>query len=576
MFNKTIITIALLIAVSSIAAEDSYYQATVTVNDLYGSADVTAEQLQITDDVTFSDEFFYLDKSADGTSFLIKGDAVSNGGQVDGRFSARAFQPQGLKFKFDARAYDFLYDRTIETNYPMPLEPTPLDLTPTLRWNRWSLSAHGGSLFGGNLEFGYINDRRKGSKAGYHSMAFSILDGRRDSGTFWTAYELSRGSLDLNGKFVVRNDDGWLISNDRTIDRTTWSGALGARYLMSDVLSLFGSGIIANNNSQAAATRASDIESKTKSGTVGVAYQKEALTSTVSAGVTIIESSGYSLTQVNVTDLDRTKTTTKLNGTVRYTGIAKTRLSAKASLVKKDIDQTIELLDELGGNILESNVTDQEKTISKVAFKASRKFGDVRAKASVNYSTEQADRIDEGDMFHYQPERKRDALNVRFCGKAKLFGVSTKAGGEIISQSIDLGETDTTFDANRVFMTLNKMHGSWLALNAHVSYGQEQYDIGDVIELSDSMNAISYDTTTLRFAPGATMITDWATLNGQVEFIQNRDSVENDYTRWFCSATRQWADNLNIIASYKRYEFDENRWDDFIVDQYSLSLRMMY
>jgi len=115
-----------------------------------------------------------------------------------------------------------------------------------------------------------------------------------------------------------------------------------------------------------------------------------------------------------------------------------------------------------------------------------------------------------------------------------------------------------------------------LALNAHVSYGQEQYDIGDVIELSDSMNAISYDTTTLRFAPGATMITDWATLNGQVEFIQNRDSVENDYTRWFCSATRQWADNLNIIASYKRYEFDENRWDDFIVDQYSLSLRMMY
>ncbi|MBT7310892.1 hypothetical protein HN843_03960, partial [bacterium] len=215
MFNKTIITIALLIAVSSIAAEDSYYQATVTINDLYGSADVIAEQLQITDDVTFSDELFYLDKNPNGTSFLLKGDAVTNGGQVDGRMSARFFQPEGLMFKFDARAYDFLYDRTIETNHPMLLEPTPLDLTPTLRWSRWSLSAHGGSLFGGNLEFGYVNDRRKGSKAGYQGAAFSTVDGRRDSGTFWTAYDLSRGNLDLSGKFILRNDDGWLISNDK-------------------------------------------------------------------------------------------------------------------------------------------------------------------------------------------------------------------------------------------------------------------------------------------------------------------------------------------------------------------------
>ncbi|MBT7311798.1 hypothetical protein HN843_08545, partial [bacterium] len=349
-----------------------------------------------------------------------------------------------------------------------------------------------------------------------------------------------------------------------------------ARYLLNDELSLFGNGIIANNNSRVAAAKATDLESNTKSGTVGIAYQKEALTTTVSAGVAIVESSGYSLTSANVTDLDRTKTTTKLNGTVRYTGIAKTRLSAKASFVKKDIDQTIELLDGLGGNVIESNVTSLEKTVTKVAFKASKKIGNVSAKASVNYSTEQADRVDEGDMFYYQPDRKRDAMKARFCGRAKLFGISTKAGGEIIRQSIDLGETDTTFDANRAFMTLSKMHGSWLALNAHVSYGQEQYGIGDVVELSDSMNAISYDTTTLRFAPGATMITDWATLNGQVEFIQNRDSVENDYTRWFCSATRQWADNLNIIASYKRYEFDENRWDDFIVDQYSLSLHVMF
>jgi hypothetical protein len=576
MFNKTIITIALLIAVSSIAAEDSYYQATVTINDLYGSADVIAEQLQITDDVTFSDELFYLDKNPNGTSFLLKGDAVTNGGQVDGRMSARFFQPEGLMFKFDARAYDFLYDRTIETNHPMLLEPTPLDLTPTLRWSRWSLSAHGGSLFGGNLEFGYVNDRRKGSKAGYQGAAFSTVDGRRDSGTFWTAYDISRGNLDLSGKFILRNDDGWLINDYNTIDRTTWSGALGARYLLNDELSLFGNGIIANNNSRVAAAKATDLESNTKSGTVGIAYQKEALTTTVSAGVAIVESSGYSLTSANVTDLDRTKTTTKLNGTVRYTGIAKTRLSAKASFVKKDIDQTIELLDGLGGNVIESNVTSLEKTVTKVAFKASKKIGNVSAKASVNYSTEQADRVDEGDMFYYQPDRKRDAMKARFCGRAKLFGISTKAGGEIIRQSIDLGETDTTFDANRAFMTLSKMHGSWLALNAHVSYGQEQYGIGDVVELSDSMNAISYDTTTLRFAPGATMITDWATLNGQVEFIQNRDSVENDYTRWFCSATRQWADNLNIIASYKRYEFDENRWDDFIVDQYSLSLHVMF
>jgi hypothetical protein len=578
MFNKTVITLALLMAVSSIASEESFHQWTVTANDFYGSADVIAEQLQLTDETTLSNEFFYLDQKASGASFLYKGDTITNGGKVDGRITARVFYPKGMKFNFDNRAYDFLYDRTIENRYPMIDQPADLGFTPTMRWNRWSLSAEGGSLFGGEFAFGYRFDRKKGSKSAYRNWSLpAVIDSNRDSGTFWLSYDITKGKLDINSKLTARKDDGQ--TSVYGIDRTYWSGSAGARYVLSDKMSLFGSGLIANNQSTPNGPVSVDLTSDIKTGNTGFAYQSGALTGAVSAGITIDETAGLTLHgDDRTTNLDRTKTTTKLNATVRYNGIFKTKLSAKGSLVKRDSDQTIEILDDLGGNVLESNIANQEKTVSKFAFKATRKIAGIKTRASLEYRAEQTDRLDEGDLvLYYQPERKKGSMKAKFCGKAKLFGVSTKAGGQVIRQSIDFGESSTTFDANRMFVTMSKMHGSWLAVNAHVSYGQEKYGIAeDVIGWSDSMNLISYDTTTLRVSHGATLITGWVTLNGQMESIHNRDSVENDYTRWYCSATRQWASNVNLIAGYKRYEFDENRWDDFIVDQYSLSIKMNF
>ena len=91
-----------------------------------------------------------------------------------------------------------------------------------------------------------------------------------------------------------------------------------------------------------------------------------------------------------------------------------------------------------------------------------------------------------------------------------------------------------------------------------------------------------YDGTTLRFAPGAVLkLADNLTIVGHYEGIRyedkagasgEADDLKSDLDRLMVRASWDFAQKLTLNASFLRNEFDENRWDDYILDLYTLSL----
>ena len=84
---------------------------------------------------------------------------------------------------------------------------------------------------------------------------------------------------------------------------------------------------------------------------------------------------------------------------------------------------------------------------------------------------------------------------------------------------------------------------------------------------------VEYEGTTWRFAPGAILhLRDGLDVEGHYEGVRQRDGVENDHDRWYLTTRYQLTPKVLLTAAYRRLEFDEDRWDDYIADLYSLSL----
>ena len=101
-----------------------------------------------------------------------------------------------------------------------------------------------------------------------------------------------------------------------------------------------------------------------------------------------------------------------------------------------------------------------------------------------------------------------------------------------------------------------------------VSMGKEDY----AIDGFESEGGQQYEGTTWRFSPGMSYrpLADLE-LEGHYEGVRQRDSIDSDFDRWFFRANYRWNEMTTVAASYRRYEFDENRWDDAITDLYALS-----
>lgn len=146
----------------------------------------------------------------------------------------------------------------------------------------------------------------------------------------------------------------------------------------------------------------------------------------------------------------------------------------------------------------------------------------------------------------------------------------------------DAGEVETTWQANRLFASANWLAERRLTVYGMVSYGKETYELVGVQDPAAGMGAFNHDGATLRFMPGAVLrLSRCLQLEGMYEGIRfentghesaNLDAVKADHDRTLLRLRWQATEKLAAAFTYRRNEFDENRWDDYIQDLYAVSV----
>jgi len=114
------------------------------------------------------------------------------------------------------------------------------------------------------------------------------------------------------------------------------------------------------------------------------------------------------------------------------------------------------------------------------------------------------------------------------------------------------------------------------------SYGIEKFEVENGPVAGSSMGPLTYEGKTLRFAPGVIFqLMDKMQLEAHYEGVRFEDpgdapdeanQLNSDLDRILARASYQVSEAMKVTATYRRHEFDENRWDDYIMDLYSLSL----
>ncbi len=96
------------------------------------------------------------------------------------------------------------------------------------------------------------------------------------------------------------------------------------------------------------------------------------------------------------------------------------------------------------------------------------------------------------------------------------------------------------------------------------------------------MGPMTYEGETLRLAPGVIMqLTNRMELEAHYETVRFEDPgdaanygnrLNSDLDRVLVRAGYRLGESTKVSATYRRHGFDENRWDDYIMDLYSLSV----
>jgi hypothetical protein len=191
-----------------------------------------------------------------------------------------------------------------------------------------------------------------------------------------------------------------------------------------------------------------------------------------------------------------------------------------------------------------------------------------------------------GDPLHYwMGDRQRDRLRWELALRTRPWRtVRFDIGHQTIDQTYerkDAAQSETTWKASRGFANINWMPLDILTVYGMFSYGVEKYGLtGDPVPTAD-MNAISYDGTTMRFTPGATVVlAENLHVEGYYEGVRFEDKgndeviqvLQADHDRLLLRAGYEFKPELRLSASYTRNDFEENRWDDYIHHLYALSL----
>ncbi|MBU1674942.1 hypothetical protein KKA85_04095, partial [bacterium] len=291
---------------------------------------------------------------------------------------------------------------------------------------------------------------------------------------------------------------------------------------------------------------------------------------------------------------DRDRRSQDYRAVLTHTGLARARLQLSYRYRISDLDETV-ARDGLPGSGLEgdSQTTAQDRTDQEAGFRGRYRLGrGASLKARVTWRKTEVEQLDTWDTASGEPwlywmgDREREQLRWQVSVQTRpLRSVRLDLGHQAVDQTFtrrDAGDAETTWRALRGYAACNWLVSDRLTLLGTVSLGLEEYALTGAAGAAAGMAPLVYDGTTLRFAPGASLrLSDTLHVEGFYEGVRHEDQagaagpdddVNADLDRVLVRADWRFVPELTLQAAYRHHEFAENRWDDYSLDLYALSL----
>ncbi len=576
---------------------ENHATATFQVMDIYGDLAKTGEDWQSQEEMSGIALFNWQKVWQSGYQMGLRGAGDSESGEgVKGHLDLWGARPGRFSYKLGYRTYDQFSDRTSEmraANFGLPPAPPALAETPLLEWKRTDAQLRYRLSSSFALQGGLRSVCRDGAKGSLlreaKGDAVPNLKGFDSyaSREAWLGLDYAAGNFaaDVVGTFRVQDGDR-AVGTDHAYsdDRNSWRASLGVNWNATPRTRVLGFGSVANlenKGSEVWQTNALAPAGQTKAsgGQLGLIHRM-GKSITLRLAANFQKTTTDAANTLQTVDRERSRQDYRLNLT--HTGLARTRLELGYRLQNSTRDQ--DLVD--GATF----TTNQEKTSNALVFKGRHRFSRaVLLKLQAGWSSldrEQTNNWTDPALHYWLDDYKRDQIDWKLGLQTKLHRVvRLDLGHQLVDRTFENQITsgvETTYKANRGYANLNWNPRDWLTVYGLVSVGIETYEMGDSVTPDSGMGTVNYDGTTWRYVPGlSAQVTSRIHAEAMWEGVRFEDTadtdgalgvLQSDHNRYLVRLSWQAKDKIAVAATYRRHEFDEHRWDNYIHDLYGLSV----
>jgi Gram-negative porin len=574
--------------------QDNFVTATYGVDDQLGNEAKAGEDLGPIEDHRLTGIFAWSDMFGQGRWYQVRGIGDQGGGPDGiGNVHARGGKIGTYNFLVSYTRGEHLYDRTIENRLGMA-QPLEMAVTPGFIWKNGVFKTHYKLNNAFSLSAGAQDIMREGTKASLLRDAGGITPpGRKDYDTdnrsMWIGVDWAKGKMAVNAKGSFQKNDGCRDLNQAhkiEDDRSVSAVSAGMSYVAAENLTLLGNYSLASTESkpvEMAGVVGNEMNRTRQAGTFAAMWNpaKHARLK-VAATIRNLDGDGHAVAAATPYSYDRSRKSQRYRADLVYTGLKKTRVKAGWSYRSAELTEATYQLESVVGGAVESHLTDQTVNTNQMNLQVRHRFNTkYSAKAKYCYKTRSVEQTETGDMRYWMGDRSQDTGRIDLSLRARVArGINIDGGYQIIRQTYereDLDDVKTEWNADRAFVLASWLVNDKLSVFGSLWYGHEENLIDGWTDTLVDQSATTYDTTTLRYAPGLSYrLLDTTTISGNYEAVRNTDSVENDFDRWSVKVDHRLGKTTSMAFAYRRYEFDEDRWDDYILDRYSLSLSKLF
>ena len=582
---------------------------TMGVLDAYGFEPKYAEDKQLNEEFFGSLLFGWQAISEKGNIISARG---LGGNQLDGRLAGNVavgcLKPGKRGFTFDYRGYDFRYDTTSEmraASFSAGPPPPALETAPSLNWNRarLTLKYQLGQSF--HFDGGFAQTNRVGDKSsllrGAQGAAVPGVKGfDTTTNGFWLGGNYATGDLAASLRFDMDSTKGTRgLGSTRayTDDQQLWKLGLNASYDATRNIQILAGGLVSrldNDLNENDGTSTFLVQSKANS-----SAGQLCLVSRLGSGTTMRLSGQFKQLDTEAQKYDagsnvdeamtRDRSATILQARVTSTRLAKTHIEVWYKYTSSDLDEIVAegALPELASAY---RSVAQETKKHNAGLKVRRRFSrNLSLKAAFDWKkTEITENTTVESLAWTYDVGDRDIDRMKFqlgLGLKPSADLKLDLGFQAVDQTfkrVDLGGLETSWKTRRGYLAANWVAMPRLTIMAAGSLGTDTYEADDNPVSTGTMGPLAYDGTTLRFAPGVSYIlgekTTLEAIFEGVRFEEKGDAaadankLNSDYDNLLLRAGYDVSARARLTVAYHRQEFDENRFDDYILDIYSLSV----